>query len=333
MPAYTPIPLPVLAALRHLSGDEFKLLGAFCYYTYTQHQPQLTLEQLQAFAGVSPTQLKPMLHRLGQRGWVVPDVTGGFYQLALQLPEAPVAPPVLYDAALGVRPPRPQAHLLYPDGPWLTPNGLLNEDFVHDRAQVWRTGDSYQAKAFGAMAIEDVLGAVCKHYAKPQHHANLEIDWQSYCRKNQRYLANVHQRLQAGVMLAPQEQATALQKLPLMHQQVLPLYEPLPLPEPSLPLPEPSLPLPEPSFPPPSPPMSQPVAIAAPARLNWKAMLPDRTLAAGAAVPSSEVEQLRCWLADPILRAEAVQRARSRGYTVVYSEMGVAIDVQTNAGT
>jgi hypothetical protein len=309
--AYTPMPLPVLAALRHLSGEEFKLVGALCYYTYTQSIAQVTVEQLQAFSGVSRQQVKPLLHRLIHRGWVVPDAVGGFYRLALQPPSPLALESITYDTALGIRPPRPKSHLLYPEGPWLTEAGLLNEDFVRDRAQVWRTGDTYQAKAFGAMAIEDVMGAVCKHYAKPDHHVNLEIDWQSYCLKNQRYLANVQQRLQSGAVIQPQEQATVLKKLPILQQQTLPLYEPASTPL----LPEPNLEAPV-----------QPIEV------NWKALLPDRSM------PSSqprerlpEVDQLRLWLADPILRQEAEQRALSRGYNLVYSEAGVAIDILESA--
>ncbi len=317
---YTPIPLPVLAALRQLSGEEFKLLGAFCYYTYTEAQPWLTIEQLQSFSGVPQGQLKPLLYRLGHRGWVRPDPTGGFYQLALQRPDLPPAvplgaTPIHYDAALGVRPPRPQPHLLYPEGPWLTESGLLNEDFVHDRAQVWRTGDSYQTKAFGAMAIEDVMGAVCKHYAKPEHHGNLAIDWQSYCRKNQRYLANVQQRIEAGAVIAPQEQATVLQKLPVLGQIGLSLYEP----EERLPAPPAARPSPVLNL--------APGAQLAPLP-NWKAMLPDCPLPDPTRDRLREIEQLQLWLADPILRPEAEQRALSRGYNLVYSEAGVAIDVQ-----
>ena len=320
--SYTPIPLPVLAALRHLSGEEFKLLGAFCYYTYTQGQPRLTVEQLQAFSGVPRSQIKPLLHRLGQRGWVVSAATAGCYQLALAAPELAAetvsSRPILYDAALGVRPPRPQPHLLYPEGPWLTESGLLNADFVHDRAKVWRTGDSYQTKAFGAMAIEDVMGAVCKHYAKPENHSNLAIDWQSYCLKNQRYLANVQQRLQAGAVIAPQEQATVLQKLPVMAQQILPLYEP----EERLPLsPTVGSAAPRPALNPTSGPQQPPLP-------SWKAMLPDWPSALVSRDRLPEIEQLRLWLADPILRPEAEQRALSRGYNVVYSEAGVAVDVQ-----
>jgi hypothetical protein len=112
-----------------------------------------------------------------------------------------------------VRPARPDLGNLYPQGPWTTEEGKLSESFVRDRAEVWRTGDTYQAKAFGSMAIEDVLGAVCKHYAKPDNRASLEIDWHSYHAKNHRYLENVQQRLHSGAEIPLDEQAEVLDRL------------------------------------------------------------------------------------------------------------------------
>jgi hypothetical protein len=320
--SYTPIPLPVLASLRNLTGDEFKLMGCLCYQTYNRQTPQLTIEQIQAFSGISSDRIKPALHRLIRLGWIHCD--GAVYHLALQhsQPQTTEPQPIQYDTLLGIRPPRPKPHLLYPEGPWLTENGLLNQDFVHDRAQVWRTGNHPQSKAFGEMAIEDVMGIVCKHYAKPANHANLEIDWQSYCLKNQRYLTNVQQRLQSGAAIEATEQAVVLSKLPALIQEMQPIYEPVTpvaLPKATqLPLLETDLTVPK-TF--------AEVQAASRALVSQKTMPSakrDRR-------PTSTLEKIRLWLSDNVLRPEAERLARAQGYDLVYDETGRAIDVVLNA--
>jgi hypothetical protein len=323
---FTPIPLAITASLRNLTGEEFKILGVFCYQTYNRQSAEVTFEQIQSLSGVPREKIKPTLHRLLHRGWILQ--TGIFYQLALPSAQPEVQPAgIQYDTALGIRPPRPKAHLLYPEGPWLTENGLLNEDFVRDRAQVWRTGNSTQTKAFGDMAIEDVMGAVCKHYAQPEHHANLEIDWQSYCLKNQRYLSNVQQRLQAGTTIDEREQAVVLSKLPALMEEVQPVYEAASLPPKKLPEPQvmqleltsvvvqPELPL--------TPEEVQP---------QIKRLAASKTLSSkGERDRLTKIDQLKLWLADPILRPEAVRRARAQGYELEYDEQGVAIGVLDGA--
>jgi hypothetical protein len=293
---FVPMPLQIAANLRNLTGEEFKILGVFCYQTYNQQTPEIAFDQIQSMSGIPRDRIKPTLHRLLNRGWIV--ARGAFYALALgSTPSQTAAATVHYDTALGIRPPRPKAYWLYPEGPWLTENGLLNQDFIRDRASVWRTG----SKAFGEMAIEDVMGAVCKHYAQPEHHTNLEIDWQSYCLKNQRYLSNVQQRMQAGIAIDAQEQATVLNKLPILVQEPQPVYEAVS----ALPAVQLELPALTPEAPPVSPPRR----------------LPARQL-------DSKLDQLQLWLSDPILRSEAERRARSQGYDVEYDESGVAIAIR-----
>ncbi len=326
---FTPIPLAITAALRNLTGEEFKILGVFCYQTYNRQSAEVTFEQIQSLSGVPREKIKPTLHRLLHRGWILQS--GIFYQMALPSAQPEVQPVgIQYDTALGIRPPRPKAHLLYPDGPWLTENGLLNEDFVRDRAQVWRTGNSKQTKAFGDMAIEDVMGAVCKHYAQPEHHANLEIDWQSYCLKNQRYLSNVQQRLQAGTTIDEREQAVVLSKLPSLMEQTQPVYESVSLPQ-KQPAPQPRLPeqqvmqleltsaVAEPTEPefPTTPEQVHP---------EIQRIAVSKTLTSkGERDRISKSDQLKLWFSDPILRPEAVKRARAQGYELEYDEQGVAI--------
>lgn len=322
----TPIPLQVLAALRNLTGEDFKVIGALCYWTYNKQTPHVTLEQIHASTGIPYQQIKPALYRLKHRAWIFEY--GSSYQLAFQHTQPSVTvtesdSTIRYDPALGIRPPRPKVHLLYPDGPWLTENGLLNEDFVRDRAQVWRTGNQAQPKAFGTMAIEDVMGAVCKYYAKPEHHASLEIDWQSYCLKNQRYLNNVQQRIHAGTAIDEEEQATVLKKLPSVVQQMQLVYEPV-LPST---LPESSI----------SPMLSEAstnldeTAPKNPEELQAKlqAIVDDKTMRS--AQPTGDrlktVEKLKLWLSDPILRPEAERLAHAQGYELRQNEEGVAIDI------
>jgi hypothetical protein len=326
----TPIPLQVLASLRTLAGEDFKVMGALCYWTHNKQTPQVTLEQIHTSTGIPYQQLKPVLYRLKQRAWIFEH--GASYQLAFQhsQPSVTVAQAdsvVKYDPALGIRPPRPKVHLLYPDGPWLTENGLLNEDFVRDRAQVWRTGNHAQTKAFAAMAIEDVMGAVCKHYAKPENHANLEIDWQSYWLKNQRYLNNIQQRLHAGTTIDEEEQATVLKKLPSVMQQIELVYESV------LPLAELNASAP-PMLSEPSQSESQAVDEAIPQkpeeiRARLRGIVAEKTMPSARSTHDrlESVEKLRLWLSDPILRPEAERLARAQGYELGYNQEGIAVDI------
>jgi hypothetical protein len=326
----TPIPLQVLASLRTLAGEDFKVMGALCYWTHNKQTPQVTLEQIHTSTGIPYQQLKPVLYRLKQRAWIFEH--GASYQLAFQhsQPSVTIAQAdsvVKYDPALGIRPPRPKVHLLYPEGPWLTENGLLNEDFVRDRAQVWRTGNHAQTKAFAAMAIEDVMGAVCKHYAKPENHANLEIDWQSYWLKNQRYLNNIQQRLHAGTTIDEAEQATVLKKLPSVMQQIELVYESV------LPVAELHASAP-PMLSEPSQSESQAVDEAIPQkpeeiRARLRGIVAEKTMPSERLTHDrlGSVEKLRLWLSDPILRPEAERLARAQGYELGYNQEGIAVDI------
>ena len=138
---------------------------------------------------------------------------------------APAEIAIKYDPALGIRPPRQKPKFRYPDGPWLTQAGQINEDFIRDRAALWRTGDTTASKGFGAMAIEDVIGLVCGHYQRTENHAKLETDWTAYVAKNQRYVANVQMRVAAGIEIQPDEQNKILQKVPAsISEKIEPAY-------------------------------------------------------------------------------------------------------------
>lgn len=315
--AHTPIPAAVLAFLRNITGEEFKVIGVLCYQTYNQQTPQITIEQIQSLTGIPRDKIKPTLYQLMRRGWVVD--AGGLYQLALQQPQSDSTRDAFtqYDPMLGIRPPRPKPHLLYPEGPWLTENGLLNEDFVRDRAQVWRTGDHPQAKTFSAMAIEDVMGVVCKYYAKPINHASLEIDWQSYCLKNRRYLTNIQQRLQSGAVINEEEQTIVFSKIPAVIQEAEPVYE-SPAPQPLAPA-APPLPAPKQA----ALESSESVQAAFQGMLTNRIMPVDRV----GRSQMTPVEKLKLWLSDPILRPEAERLAMAQGYELGYSPEGVAIDI------
>jgi hypothetical protein len=228
---YIEIPVQVIAHLRSLSGEEFKMIGAFCYLRSNGQKSPVLLEQIQKFSGIPEKQLKPTLYRLIKRGWLL-ESGNNSYHLAFNSADGATSSPTVspqlatnYDPSLGIRPPRVKVHLLYPEGPWLVDGGLLDEAFVRDRAEVWRTGNHYSAQSYGAMAIEDVMGAICKHYAKPENHGNLEIDWHSYCAKNQRYLMNVQQRIRSGVAIQPDEQEKVLKKLLIATQDAVSPYE------------------------------------------------------------------------------------------------------------
>lgn len=134
---------------------------------------------------------------------------------------------VKYDPTLGIRPPRQRAKFLYPEGPWLNERGCISEDFLLDRAKLWRTGDTVSSKAFGAMALEDVVGLVAGHYQKSQNHAKLETDWQAYVTKCARYVGNVHLRVSNGVNVDASEQQEVFKKVPaLLAEPVEPIFEP-----------------------------------------------------------------------------------------------------------
>jgi hypothetical protein len=348
VPAYTPIPLIAIAALRSLTGDEFKAIAALCYASFNQQQSQLTVEQLVGLSGIAPHQIKPILHRLSRRGWVLQ--VGLLYQLT----QPPIEGSEPFNPALGIRPARVNMQSLYPEGPWLTERGLLDEQFVRDRAEVWQKGNHSHAQSFGQMAIEDVMGAVCKYYAKPANHGSLEIDWQSYCAKHQRYLQNVQQRIQAGVEIEATEQTAILQKLPIVLQESQPIYE-SPLLNGSLSefSQYESSQYESPRF------LSQQEPLHAESALVPEALVPDalvpdaqipkvlmqRALASSgdrwtetrpSRPPMDKIEQVRLWLSDPVLRSEGVRKAQHFGYTLIYNDCGVAIgaeDPQFDAAT
>jgi hypothetical protein len=319
MTSTTPIPNTIMAMLRHLSGEEFKVVGVLCHRAFSAQEPQTTVEQIQALSGLVAQMVKPTLARLERRGLVLQQ--GSLYQI-VGTALAEVLPPVQYDPALGIRPKRAVPSLLYPEGPWLTESGRLDQDFVRDRAEVWRKGNTFRSQAFGEMAIEDVMGSVCKHYLKVENHANLEIDWQSYLAKNQRYLGNVQERMRSGVSIDPREQADVLRKLPLFQQSLDLVYEavePVGLPEVyGLSLEEncPTL----------VPQIHSPIALAAALPNAVRSMPktnPQRSL--------SRRDRLRLWLADPVLRQEALREARSLGYGIVYGDSGQPIDLEDKA--
>jgi hypothetical protein len=334
--AHTPIPIQVMAHLHSLSGEEFKAIGAICYLQSNANKATVTIEQIERWSGIPPSHIKSTLQRLIRRGWLLQ--TGNTYQLAFQQ-EVSTPPPAIthYDPTLGIRPPRATVHLLYPEGPWLGESGLLDAAFVRDRAEVWRTGNHYSAQAYGAMAIEDVMGAVCKHYAKPENHGNLEIDWHSYCTKNQRYLTNIQQRLQSGAQIQADEQEQVLQKLYLSQKSATSPYEQTTLPFLDTPTLEPILPTP------PQPALvavgqtaaplvesiaSSPLSLSSVLATSFSDIIkPIPALQTRRPTPISRVDKLRLWLADPILRQEATKAAIKDGYELIYNEEGLAIDI------
>jgi hypothetical protein len=310
--SYTPLPLQVAASLKTLSGDDLKVMVVLCFQAFNCDRTALTLEQIEALGNISRHVLKPCLNRLMRRAWVIQE--GPLYRLALQLPELETSNlvPVNYDPALGIRPQRVQANLLYPDGPWLTETGFLLEDFVRDRVEVWRKGDHFNARAFGAMATEDVMGIVCKHYAKYENHGNLEIDWHSFCLKNQRYLQNVKQRLDAGVEIQDTEQAQVMAKLPMLQQHSSGVYaseiEPDRLPRAST--------------------LATTDVTKTMAALTQTRSFPTQMLTPVREVRSlSRLDRLNLWIQDPILRREAEREATAAGYGIERSEVGIAFRV------
>ncbi len=315
--SYTPLPLPVAASLKTLSGDDLKVMVVLCFQAFNCDRTTLTLEQIETLGNISRHVLKPCLNRLMRRAWIIQD--GPLYRLALKLPETQLPDvntldlvPVNYDPALGIRPQRVQANLLYPDGPWLTETGFLLEDFVRDRVEVWRKGDHYNARAFGAMATEDVMGIVCKHYAKYENHGNLEIDWHSFCLKNQRYLQNVKQRLDAGIEIQETEQAQVMAKLPMLNQNSSGVYA-----SSGVEFDMPTTISPAPST------VTKTVAALTQARA-----FPTQMLTPVREVRSlSRLDRLNLWVQDPILRREAEREAKAAGYGVERNEAGIAFRV------
>ncbi|NJM46004.1 MAG: hypothetical protein HC860_07360 [Alkalinema sp. RU_4_3] len=328
----TPIPNSIMAMLRHLSGEEFKVVGVLCHRAFSLQQPQTSLEQIQALSGLVAQMVKPTLARLERRGLVRQQ--GSLYQIvgtarAEVLPPGPVRSSPRRPTGAG------QAESALPRGPWLTENGRLDEDFVRDRAEVWRKGNTFRSQAFGEMAIEDVMGSVCKHYLKVENHANLEIDWQSYLSKNQRYLGNVQERMRSGVAIDLDEQAEVLRKLPLFQQSLDLVYEaaaaPAELPEVAQ---RPALrPLitPQPNG---AQPAGSLTAIGLSAA-NLAAVMP----AAVRSMPKpsfqrnslSRRDRLKLWLSDPVLRQEALREASRLGYGIIYGDSGQPIDLEENA--
>ncbi len=311
-PSHTPLPLQVAASLKTLTGDDLKVMVVLCFQAFNCDRTALTLEQIEALGNISRHVLKPCLNRLMRRAWVIQE--GPLYRLALKLPELEISNlvPVNYDPALGIRPQRVQANLLYPDGPWLTETGFLLEDFVRDRVEVWRKGDHFNARAFGAMATEDVMGIVCKHYAKYENHGNLEIDWHSFCLKNQRYLQNVKQRLDAGVEIQDTEQAQVMAKLPMLQQHSSGVYaseiEPDGLPRAST--------------------LTTTDVTKTMAALTQTRSFPTQMLTPVREVRSlSRLDRLNLWIQDPILRREAEREATAAGYGIERSEAGIAFRV------
>ena len=310
--SHTPLPLQVAASLKTLTGDDLKVMVVLCFQAFNCDRTTLTLEQIEGLGNISRHVLKPCLNRLMRRAWVIQD--GPMYRLALQLPELETSNlvPVNYDPALGIRPQRVQANLLYPDGPWLTETGFLLEDFVRDRVEVWRKGDHFNARAFGAMATEDVMGIVCKHYAKYENHGNLEIDWHSFCLKNQRYLQNVKQRLDAGVEIQDTEQAQVMAKLPMLQQHSSGVYAseigPDGLPRAST--------------------LTTTDVTKTMAALTQTRSFPTQMLTPVREVRSlSRLDRLNLWIQDPILRREAEREATAAGYGIERSEAGIAFRV------
>ncbi len=310
--SHTPLPLQVSASLKTLSGDDLKVMVVLCFQAFNCDRTALTLEQIEGLGNISRHVLKPCLNRLMRRAWVIQD--GPMYRLALQLPELETLNlvPVNYDPALGIRPQRVQANLLYPDGPWLTETGFLLEDFVRDRVEVWRKGDHYNARALGAMATEDVMGIVCKHYAKYENHGNLEIDWHSFCLKNQRYLQNVKQRLDAGVEIEETEQAQVIAKLPILQQHSSGVYASEMEPDTS----------------PITSTLTTINVTKTMAALTQTRAFPTQMLTTVREVRSlSRLDRLNLWVQDPILRREAEREAKAAGYGIERSEAGIAFRV------
>jgi len=207
---------------------------------YTENTSETTLSSLPPHASKPPKENKRESEDEKYLGFQIPEEESSSQLLAshenqISLTEAiksevgvivPVAAiaqikKIQYDPALGIRPPRQRPKYLYPDGPWLNAEGQINEDFIRDRANLWRTGDNVNSKGFGAMAYEDVMGYVAGHYQKSQNHAKLEIDWQAYVSKNQRYVSNVQSRLDTGIKISEDEQQKILQKAPAMLAQAI----------------------------------------------------------------------------------------------------------------
>jgi hypothetical protein len=185
------IALAVTRAIPHLEGEREREFGF-----------QIPEKE------VAPESLAPLLNELNSSRSPINSIV----EIII-----PAAQSIKYDSALGMRPPRQRPKYRYPEGPWLiVESGQINEDFIRDRAALWRTGDSVASKSFGTMAIEDVMGLVAAHYQRIENHAKLEIDWASYVAKNQRYVSNMQQRLNAGIEIPIEEQQKILQKAPAL---------------------------------------------------------------------------------------------------------------------
>ncbi|QLE46464.1 hypothetical protein FD723_40340 (plasmid) [Nostoc sp. C052] len=119
------------------------------------------------------------------------------------------------------RPARAQLKYTYPDGPWLV-NGCINQDFIRDRANLWRTGDSPKSIAFGKMPIEEVDALVQGFYMSDP--VKLELHWGAYVKKNERYLSNVSLRAEAGIAIPEAEQQQILPKMYAVMQERIPEF-------------------------------------------------------------------------------------------------------------
>lgn len=149
-----------------------------------------------------------------------PEIT---HEVVTTVVKASVPPttqiPIKYDPALGIRPPRQRPKYKYPDGPWLNEAGQISQEFIEDCANIWRTGDSQNSKAFGAMPMEDVVSRVCGFYMETKNHAKLEIHWDAFVKKNQRYVKNVQQRVEAGITIPEAEQQKVISLVPVLTSE------------------------------------------------------------------------------------------------------------------
>lgn len=130
-----------------------------------------------------------------------------------------------YDAALGMRPARARVKYRYPEGPWLTANGCINEDFLEWEARDWMTGP-----AFGHKTLEKVKGNVASCWQKPDTGAaTLEIRWTAYVQEKQRYVQNVKTRIDGGVQIGEFEQRVVVAALPAITAPPIESYAESPL--------------------------------------------------------------------------------------------------------
>lgn len=242
------------------------------------------------------------------------------------------------------RPSRAQLKYTYPDGPWLLENGCINQDFIRDRAQLWRTGDSKESIAFGKMAIEEVDALVQGFYMS--NPVKLELHWGAYVAKNERYLNNVSLRVEGGIPITEAERQQILPKIYAVMQEKIPEFctNP-PVFMPSLPQTIPQIPKDDQKLLPAVEVLSDLVAemvvgsdieenqqnstVVPPVSQEFIAQM--RTLAEKKGLPrgvkfevdvETELAKINSWLSDPILAKEAIKIAKNRGYEIIYSSYG-----------